>query len=64
LYPKDRIDFGWDRRMAGADKDGNFQFKNVTPGSYTIFANGGISSKDPTGEFTKETQLAARVQEH
>ncbi len=50
--------------MAGADKDGNFQFKNVTPGSYTIFANGGISSKDPTGEFTKETQLAARVQEH
>lgn len=62
LYPKDRIDFGWDRRMAEPDKDGNFQFKNVTPGTYTIFADGGIRSKDPTGEFSKTEQLVARVE--
>jgi protocatechuate 3,4-dioxygenase beta subunit len=53
-----------DRRQAQVQgKDGEFQFKNVTPGAYVIqsqFAQ--AETRDPTGEFTKSTPLVARLE--
>lgn len=53
-----------DRRQAQVQgKDGEFQFKNVTPGTYVLqsqFAQ--VETRDPTGEFTKSTPLVARLE--
>lgn len=53
-----------DRRQAQVQgKDGEFQFKNVTPGTYVLrsqFAQ--VETRDPTGEFTKSTPLVAHLE--
>ena len=53
-----------DRRQAQVQgKDGEFQFRSVTPGAYVLesqFAQ--AETKDPTGEFSKSTPLVARLE--
>jgi protocatechuate 3,4-dioxygenase beta subunit len=53
-----------ERRQAQVQgKDGEFQFKNVTPGTYVLQSQFAQSeTKDPTGEFTKSTPLVARLE--
>jgi protocatechuate 3,4-dioxygenase beta subunit len=49
--------------MAWFDKSKTFQFKNVLPGSYVIQAqNAAVETRDPTGEFTKYTNVVGRVE--
>lgn len=44
-------------------KTTTFQFRNVLPGTYVLEAqDAGVQTKDPTGEFSKWTQLAARAE--
>jgi Carboxypeptidase regulatory-like domain len=64
LIPKGGAGNYLDRRQAQVQgKDGEFQFKSVTPGAYILqsqFAQ--AESKDPTGEYTKSTPLVARLE--
>jgi Carboxypeptidase regulatory-like domain len=64
LIPKGGAGNFLDRRQAQVQgKDGEFQFKSVTPGTYILqsqFAQ--AETKDPTGEFTKSTPLVARLE--
>jgi uncharacterized surface anchored protein len=44
-------------------KAGTFQFKNVLPGAYVVQSRGsGVETRDPTGEFSKYTQMVGRVE--
>ena len=64
LIPKGGAGNFLDRRQAQVQgKDGEFQFKSVTPGTYILqsqFAQ--VETKDPTGEFTKSTLLVAHLE--
>lgn len=60
LVPKTSPGFG--RKQAMSNDKGDFQFKDVVPGLYTIYAEGGMETKDSTGEFTKSTALIARLE--
>ena len=53
-----------DRRQAQVQgKDGEFQFRSVTPGAYVLQSQyAQVETKDPTGEFSKATPLVARLE--
>jgi uncharacterized surface anchored protein len=64
LIPKGQgISFLDQRQSQVQGKDGVFQFRDVPPGAYILQSQyAQIETKDPTGEFTKSTQLVARLE--
>jgi protocatechuate 3,4-dioxygenase beta subunit len=64
LIPKGGATSFLDQRQAQVQsKDGAFAFKSVPPGAYVLQSqNAQVETRDPTGEFSKSTQLVARLE--
>jgi hypothetical protein len=65
LIPKGstQMNFVDQRQSQVQGKEGTFQFKNVPPGAYVLQTQyAQVETKDPTGEYTKNTPLVARLE--
>ncbi len=64
LVPKNQEGIWWfDLKQASVSgKLASFQFNGVEPGRYVLQTHGGIETKDPTGEFSKFTELVSHTE--